>query len=263
MPAAERGHAMYDKIIVLDEADDLSSDIPVEVLFDDLAVSGLVFPLSKHTMAKWSSQPAIVQNGLSVADIRDLVIEGHRTRVVIQAWSGRGTRFIKGRNYRLSPRLVDFNTSKTLAALLEMDLRCDADAEEGSTASPPHYNLPLLQMIIDPSTFGKNAMAAAYLKTGNEIQKLFRELKGLDSEAARSLVLKPSQHRAAQRILTNRLSVIWGPPGKLHNIIISSDGLQSSQVLEKHTRLPYPYCAFLTCTTDTATRLERLFSLLL
>jgi hypothetical protein len=39
-------------------------------------------------------------------------------------------------------------------------------------------------------------------------------LKSLGNDIAGSLVLKASQHKATQRILGNRLSVIWGPPGR-------------------------------------------------
>lgn len=215
MPGTDRSQSMYDYIIVLDEADDASNDIPIEALFDDLAVSGLVFPLNKYTRGKWTAQHPIVQHKLFVADLRDMAIDGNRTTVVIRAWGGKGVKFYQGRSYRLSPRLVDFNTSKILAVLLEMDLRCISQVgDEDDLAVAMHHDLPLLQMILDPGSFGRSPMADKYLTTENVIQKLFRDLKDLGVEAATSLVLKSSQHRAAQRILSNRLSVIWGPPGK-------------------------------------------------
>ncbi|KAF8070719.1 hypothetical protein FPV67DRAFT_1624405 [Lyophyllum atratum] len=224
MPGTDKTHSTYDKIIALDEPDDPGNDIPVEALFDDLAVSGLFFPLNKYTRAKWTSQHPTVQKELLIANLRGMAIDGNRTKVFIQAWGGMGVKFIKGRNYRLSPRLVDFNTSKALAVLLEIDLRCALDpSQDREYGTEAHAGLPLLQMIIDPRTFGRNAMAKKYLKTENVIQKLFRDLKDLGSEAAGSLILKSSQHLAAQRILSNRLSVIWGPPGtgKTYTIALS------------------------------------------
>ncbi|KAG5637725.1 hypothetical protein H0H81_003435 [Sphagnurus paluster] len=229
-PANDKGICMYDKIITLDDSEEPSNDVPVEALFDDLAVSGLVFPLGQSTRKKWEAQDPRVKRELRVADLVDVVVDGNKTRVVLKAWGDMDVKFIEDRNYRLSPRLVDFNTSKTLAALLEADLRCFSSLDEESENTivslvknkkphidqgplVPHNGVPLLQMIVDPGSFGRHAVADEYLKTENIIQKLFRELKDLGDEDAALLILKSSQHRAAQRILSNRLSVIWGPPG--------------------------------------------------
>ncbi|RDB25120.1 hypothetical protein Hypma_007621 [Hypsizygus marmoreus] len=231
MPAADRSQSMFDKIIVLDEADGPGSDVPQEALFDDLAVSGLVFPLNRYTRAKWASQHPTVQSELLVADLRDILVDGNRTKVVIQAW-GSSFNFKQGRNYRLSPRLVDFNTSKILAALLEMDLRCVSDEED--TLAVAHHDLPLLQMILDPAAFGKNTLADEFTRTEKVIQKMFRDLKDLGSEAAGSLILKSSQHRATQRILSNRLSVIWGPPGTGKTYTIALSLLRLLDVQHRH-----------------------------
>ncbi|GLB37710.1 hypothetical protein LshimejAT787_0407610 [Lyophyllum shimeji] len=178
-------HSMYDKIIVLDEPDDASSDVPMEALFDALAVSGLVFPLNRYTQAKWNFQHPIVQRALFVADLLDMAVDGSRTKIAIQAWGGTGIRFIPGRNYRLSPRLVDFKTSKASAVLLETNLRCvtDTSHDEGSD-TPAHLNVPLLQTILDPGSFGRGPMAEEYSRTENVIQRLFRDLKDLGHEAA-------------------------------------------------------------------------------
>ena len=197
---------MYDKIMVLDDMDDPSDDVPVEALFDDLAVAGTVFPFATN----WDDQHIVVRNKLWVADIRDIVVEGTKTKVVIRAWGQQGNEFVKGCNYRISPRLVDFNTSKSLAALFEMDLRCVGGDEVG----PAHYDQPLLQMILHPESFGGAEKSEALLKTENKLQSLFRGLKSLGNEAAGFLVLKSSQHSVARKILSNRLSVIWGPPGE-------------------------------------------------
>ncbi|KAG6920219.1 hypothetical protein DXG01_004988 [Tephrocybe rancida] len=224
MPAADKGISMYDKIIVSDEDSDSSDDIPVEALFDDLAVSGLVFPLNKSTRPKWAALHPDVQNKLWVASLQNMVVDGNSTKVVIQAWGSLGVKFLTGCKYRISPRLVDFNTSKALAVLLEMDLRWGSAVPESDGAiQEGHRHVPLLQMIADPSSFGTNARAEDLLKTESVIQRLFRELNDLGTDAAGSLILKSSQHRAAQRILSNRLSVIWGPPGtgKTYTIALS------------------------------------------
>jgi hypothetical protein len=115
----------------------------------------------------------------------------------------------------LSSRLVDFNTTKILSALFELDLCWSSQIEElyYDEEQTDHHNVPFLQLILDPSSFGGMHMGKEYLKTENRIQKLFRDLKDLNNETAGSLVLKASQHKATQRILSNRLSVIWGPPG--------------------------------------------------
>ncbi|KAG6855670.1 hypothetical protein H0H87_012265, partial [Tephrocybe sp. NHM501043] len=215
MPTADKGTSMYDKIIVLDEDNGANDDIPVEALFDDLAVSGLVFPLNKYTRSRWAALHPKVQDKLWVADLQNMAVEGNITKVVIHAWGSLGVKFIQGSSYRISPRMVDFNTSKALAALLELDLRWGsaAPADDG-VLDTGHRQMPLLQMIMDPSSFGGNTRADELLKTEGTIQKLFRELKDLGVDAAGSLILKSSQHHAAQRTMTNRLSVIWGPPGE-------------------------------------------------
>ena len=53
-----------------------------------------------------------------------------------------------------------------------------------------------------------------YLKTGCEIQESCCGLQDSGNTHAASLVLRESQYQACQHILANRLSVIWGPPGK-------------------------------------------------
>ncbi|KAG6902770.1 hypothetical protein C0995_011918 [Termitomyces sp. Mi166 len=224
MPTTDKNTSMYDKIIVLDEDDDLGEDIPVEALFDDLAISGLVFPLSKFVQSKWDALHPTVQKKLWVADILNMEVDGNSTKVVLHAWGRQGVKFIPGCKYRISPRLVDFNTSKTMAALLETDLLWGSAANEGYRAvEDDHRRVPLLQMIADPDSFGHVARADELFRTGDIIQRLFRNLKNIDVDEASSLILKPSQQRAAQKILSHRLSVIWGPPGtgKTYTIALS------------------------------------------
>jgi hypothetical protein len=188
------------------------SSVPVEALFNDLGVSGLVFPLSKYTRSKWDEQHPVVQKKLLLADLRNIDIQDRTTVISLQTWGSFDLKLIRGRRYRLSPRFVDFNLAKILSTLLELDLRL----EGGVTAVP---KVPFLQLITTPRVlaFGKEEsdMSKAVLKTESNIQSLFRELHELGSNAAGALILKSSQRRAARRFLSQRLTVIWGPPGEL------------------------------------------------
>ncbi|KAJ7030016.1 P-loop containing nucleoside triphosphate hydrolase protein [Mycena alexandri] len=209
IPAGDKDKAFYDYIMTEDETG--LDDIPVEALFDDLSVAGLVFPLSRNTKAKWDAQNPVVRQKLLVAYLRDIVVDGQRTKVTVQTWGGWDVRLVAGHHYRLSPRLVDFNTTKILSTLLELDI--------AATTSQDDAEVPFLQLILDPRSFGDDPefieTGKEFVKVENNIQSMFRQLKDLDTSggAAEALVLKPSQHRAVQRILSSRLGVCWGPPG--------------------------------------------------
>ena len=217
MPS-DKDRAFFDYLLA-EDCDDTNTgnnlnqfSVPVEALFDDLGVSGLMFPLNKYTKSKWNEQHPIVQDKLLVADLRDIVIQGHKTVVTLQTWGSFNLKLMQGRRYRLSPRLVDFNLAKILSTLLELDLRLDSDI----TAVP---KLPFLQLITKPRSLAFDGestsnMSKTALETETSIQSLFRELHNLGSDAAGALILKSSQRRAARRILSQRLTVIWGPPGK-------------------------------------------------
>jgi hypothetical protein len=217
MPS-DKDRAFFDYLLVEDcdtivGSDHVQSSVPVEALFDDLGVSSLMFPLNKYTRRKWDEQHPVVQNNLLAADLRDIDIQGHSTVVMLQTWGSSSIKLIQGRRYRLSPRLVDFNLAKILSTLLELDLRLDGDA----TAVP---KVPFLRLITKPRSLAfdqeeSSDISKAIIKTEAVIQSLFRELHNLGSEAAGALILKSSQRRAAQRFLSQRLTVIWGPPGEL------------------------------------------------
>ena len=221
VPPTDKNRAFYDKLLVLDSVNSSTLegcyDIPAEALFDDLDVSDLVFPLNWFTKPNWLRQSPRVQQEILLADVRNISTDkgGHETLIVLRTWGTSNMQFTEGTMYRLSSRLVDFNTTKILSALFEQDLCWDAQIEDLYYDDEPtaHRNVPFLKLILDPNSFGSMHMAREYVKIENGIQKLFRDLKDLNNEIAGSLVLKASQHRATQRILSNRLSVIWGPPG--------------------------------------------------
>ena len=180
-------------------------------------MSNLVFPLNRSTKPNWLKQSPRVQQEVLLADVRNISTDknGYETLVVLRTWGTSDMKLEEGAIYRLSSRLVDFNTMKILSALFELDLCWSSQTEdlyydEEQTA---HHDVPFLQLILDPNSLGSIHTAKEYVKIEKGIQKLFRDLKDLNNKTAGSLVLKASQHRATQRILSNRLSVIWGPPG--------------------------------------------------
>ncbi|KAK1230547.1 hypothetical protein PQX77_006347 [Marasmius sp. AFHP31] len=229
VPISEKGKHFFGHIITPDDEDDLN-EVPTEVLFDDLALSGLVLSFNE---SRWKSQHSLVRKKLVVADICDMSLGGGQTQVVVRAWPRAGNRmsFVEGCLYRISPRLVDFNTSKVLSALFELDLRNDG-------GDP----VPFLQLVHDPKSFRSDITLSPetvklMAKAEGGIQRTFDELsKNLDVERAGPLRLKPSQKRATHHILSHRLSVIWGPPGtgKTHTIALSLLRLLNIQYLLGH-----------------------------
>ncbi|KAF9268559.1 hypothetical protein L218DRAFT_852695 [Marasmius fiardii PR-910] len=208
----DKDRSFFDYILIEDREEDEFGELPTEALFDDLGVSGLMFPLNRYTKPRWDIQHPAVKERLLVADIRDMSLSGQHTQVVLKTWSSEKLtlKFVVGNHYRLSPRLVDFNTSKVLTTLFELDLRSEEGAE-----------VPFLKLVLDPNSFRRQAISESdkfvenSRKAGTRLQSMFRELEGLGVEGAGPLVLKPSQNRAAQHVLSNRLSVIWGPPGQI------------------------------------------------
>lgn len=203
---------MYYSYILTEDVDS-DSELPIEALFVDLAVFNLVFPLNKNTRGRWNQQPPIVQQRLFVADISDMNIKNNETFVVLRTFGAYSLHLKPGARYRLSPRLVDFNVTKVLSTLVELDLQ---------TPAHPGYMLkpPFLQLFSDPKAFAKfsgepESVVERYWTREGQIQRMFRELSGLGSQAATSLLPKASQRNALRRILKYRLSVIWGPPGKI------------------------------------------------
>jgi hypothetical protein len=110
----DKDRSVYNYLLTEDSVDNLdqSNSLPVEALFDDLSVSGLVFPPNKCTRPSWSSQHPAVQENLMIVDLQDIISEKGETRVLMQAWS-MGVKLTPSRRYRFSQRLVDFNMTKS------------------------------------------------------------------------------------------------------------------------------------------------------
>jgi hypothetical protein len=183
---------------------DKSDRIPPEALFDDVALLGSVFPLNRNTKIKWKEQPRDVQNRVWAVDVRDVSLQNQREVVTILAWGEYGMKFVSGRRYRLSPRLVNFNVQKVLSALVELDLRCAAGGND----------VPFLQLISNPKMFamGRNiALSKQYFKTEKTVQTLFKRRQELGCETSSALMPKRSQRRALRRFLLYKLAVLWGP----------------------------------------------------
>lgn len=202
---------------ILAEDDDTDIELPVEALFDDLAVFNVLFPLNRFTRYKWMQQPDLVQQKLFVADIHDIVIRDFQTFVILRTYGHTELRLKKRMTYRLSPRLVDFNITKVLSTLVDLDFQ---------TPSVPGYmSLPsFLQLFSDPRAFAKQAsesfsVVQQLIEDEKVIHKRLYELSELTS-AAKLLLLEPSQRQAFRRVLKYRLSVIWGPPGMQTNSLI-------------------------------------------
>lgn len=221
VPSTDKDMSFFDYLLV----EDISSDneIPIEAMFDDLAVSGLVFPLNRWTKPHWDSQHPKVKENLLLVDLRNVCSVNGKLVVNVRAYGS--STLVFGRHYRLSPRLVDFNTTKILSSLFELDLRWenreDAEYLDDTEETGDHRGVAFLQLITNPKSFGRVPKAKESLAIEENTQRVFRNLKNLDVAAARSLLLKPSQHRATQRLLANRLAVIWGPPGQSVHILIS------------------------------------------
>ncbi|KAF7315520.1 AAA-12 domain-containing protein [Mycena indigotica] len=244
--SGSKERSFYDYLLVEDETD--VTGVPPEALFDDLSLAGCLFPVTHAVRAqRWDTQSAVVVAKVAVADVCDVLLVQARTRVVLKIWGKSPSAFLRrGAHYRLSPRLVDFNTSKVLSTLLELDVKASTHFELSS--------VPFLQLVVDPRSFASDTRGKELVKKEAGIQSAFRQLRDLGTgpdDPAGALVLKASQHRAVQRILSNRLAVLWGPPGTGKTYTIA---LALLRLLEAYHRLgdKRQHIVFITAMTHAA-----------
>ncbi|PPQ75118.1 hypothetical protein CVT26_008296 [Gymnopilus dilepis] len=255
VPRRDRVCPLFDKLLVPETARSAYDDdsLPVEILFDDLGVADLVFPLNSRTRDNWAKQDHSVQQELLIADVQNVCLSDDRehTMVTIRVWGTGCLEFREGKRYRLSSRLVDFNTSKILSNLLEMDILWESRERSSQIVDHMHAGLPFLQLITDSKSLGLLPMAKQYLKAELKIQKQFCDLMDLGNVSAGSLVLKDSQHQATRQILANRLAIIWGPPGtgKTYTIALS---LLRIIAVERQFHGPRRQVMFITANTHAA-----------
>ncbi|KAH6873749.1 hypothetical protein BKA70DRAFT_1129813 [Coprinopsis sp. MPI-PUGE-AT-0042] len=210
----EIGDGLHRHILVAEN--NASGDIPVEFIFDDLSLCGTHIPLSKEAGERWERFPSRVRDGIQIVDISEISAKG--SHVGMRIWKRSRKPLRKGQRYRLLTRLVDFTTHKILACLFEYDLRW-SDGRMSCSERPverDHQDIPFLQLITDPASLGKNAMHQALRSLGEEIHSVYdRLLTSCGSPNINILSCKQSQYAAAQSVLSNRLTVVWGPPGLL------------------------------------------------
>jgi hypothetical protein len=183
----------------------------VDCLLIPCLVCGLFFPLSVYTESKWEAQPKIVKDEVFIANIADIRLgtrdseaKEPRSQAIMQTFYT-GKQLQEGALYRMSPRLIDFNLNRLLQNLVIMDFQDTISGED----------VPFIDLITNPRSFANSPSVCGQLeeRREKEIVRGLNDLAKLGNEHARALVLKSSQHRAAKRMMSKRLSVIWGPPG--------------------------------------------------
>jgi hypothetical protein len=93
--------------------------------------------------------------------------------------------FQKSARAVLHPRFTDFNSDRIVKRLQELDTEPEAD---------------FLTLIRAPRSFARNVPSSQKLKTAAPQERLLGKLT-------------PSQSAALEQLLSNRLTLVWGPPG--------------------------------------------------
>lgn len=201
---AEREFGFYEWLLVEDSGPS-DARIPPENYFDDLAFCSILFQMGGKAADQWKNQHPSAKH-LLVANIASIQAQDTGRQVALQVYPSWGAKFREGSFYRLTPRLVDFNFTKILRALIALDW-----ASQGATL-PPFASLiqdPVSFALLESGTFGD----AQDLIAEARIHSTLRQLRDLDVDGASALVFKDSQRRAVQRMIDSRLCVVHGPPG--------------------------------------------------
>lgn len=227
---SDKSHSYYEYILCEDTPGDTSTGLPVEALFNDLLVYNLKFPLPATTRRRWDLQPREVRDNIFVVDIEDVTLNDHGTLVICKTWGAFHLRLCPGKIYRISPRLVDFNLNKVLSTLIELDLQTPPNPPWHLIDPPvPTY----LRFIVNPRIFStlkalhsensdSDSLEKRLLEGEREVFDTYRELSCKGVKFAEKLTLMRSQRSVLRRILTHRLSVVWGPPGKFYSSLVNA-----------------------------------------
>ncbi|KAH7104745.1 P-loop containing nucleoside triphosphate hydrolase protein [Auriculariales sp. MPI-PUGE-AT-0066] len=202
--AGEREFGFFEWLLV-EDSQSAADEAPREISFDDLTFAGVLFGMrSKLLFDKWNSQPR-VKGVLMVANINAIESSPQGRQLALRVFPPPRVPLVEGSLYRLTPRLVDFNSAKIMRALLMLDMGIHSP-------QPP----PFVSFLHDPSSFGRSFSTFGGeddLAAESKLHNAMRRLREIDVLGASSLILKDSQRKATRRMISSPLSVIHGPPG--------------------------------------------------
>jgi hypothetical protein len=255
------GRMYFDYLLVEDtdpfpsEADGAQdTSVPAEALFYDLSMCSYMIGTSPIAIRCWDMQHPDVRSKLLLANVGD-VHASSDTEFTLQIWpfdrdeihKAERLQLVKGRQYRLSPRFFDFNFKKVLTTLWEIDLA----HELAPVGEKPLF----LQLISNPRSFAQGRCSRtkdsrAVLALDQRLSSQLKQMYEDGTDASGMLLLKPSQQKATQRVLTRKLAVVWGPPGTGKTHTIAASTLRLIQI--NHERDLPPMNIFITAFTNAA-----------
>ncbi len=139
---------------------------------------------------RYRDSPAPGRSGVCFAKVRDEIVDrgaGQVRGLVLEVACGQGCPpFTEGDLAVLHPRFTDFTAPRYISRLLNLD----AQPED-----------PFIQLLRDPQGFATPVTESA---------AVIADAEALALGCGR---FTPSQARAFHQVLTNRLTLVWGPPG--------------------------------------------------